>query len=133
MRLVDRRHTPALLAVLALLDRGVRIRVGPSGESSSTDDAGAPTSASGTVSVVMKSLDFSPLDGARPGRADRHLDQRGRGAAQRHLRQRAPVSLLAKRLSRSAQRFSIHLTEAGTIHYICTLHPWMRASVIVSG
>ena len=29
-------------------------------------------------------------------------------------------------------RFSITLTEAGTIRYICTIHPWMHATIVVT-
>ena len=28
--------------------------------------------------------------------------------------------------------FSLKLTSAGTIHYLCTLHPWMKATLVVS-
>ena len=28
--------------------------------------------------------------------------------------------------------FSVRLTQAGTIHYFCTLHPWMKATIVVS-
>jgi plastocyanin len=28
--------------------------------------------------------------------------------------------------------FSIRLTKPGTIHYYCSLHPWMKATIIVS-
>jgi plastocyanin len=29
-------------------------------------------------------------------------------------------------------KFSIKLTQSGTIHYFCSLHPWMKATVVVS-
>lgn len=29
-------------------------------------------------------------------------------------------------------RFSIQLTQVGTIHYYCTIHPWMTGTVVVS-
>jgi amicyanin len=28
--------------------------------------------------------------------------------------------------------FSLKLTQAGTIHYYCTIHPFMRATIVVS-
>jgi plastocyanin len=28
--------------------------------------------------------------------------------------------------------FSIKLTQPGTIHYVCTIHPWMKATIVVS-
>ena len=29
-------------------------------------------------------------------------------------------------------KFAIRLTQAGTIHYYCSIHPWMKASIVVS-
>jgi amicyanin len=29
-------------------------------------------------------------------------------------------------------KFSLRLTEPGTIHYYCTIHPWMKATIDVS-
>ncbi len=130
MRLAERRHAPAVLAVAALLIAGCGS--GSDLPASSTQDAGAPTGASGTVSVVMKSLDFSPLTvRARVGQTVTWTNE-----------DEAPHNVTyvsGPRFGSSQQRlaigkqFSIHLTEAGTIRYICTLHPWMRASIIVSG
>ena len=28
-------------------------------------------------------------------------------------------------------KFSIKLTQAGTIHYFCTLHSWMKGTIVV--
>ena len=33
---------------------------------------------------------------------------------------------------RPGTRFSIRLTEPGTIHYFCSIHPWMKATIVVS-
>ena len=80
----------------------------------------------------MKSLDFSPLTvRARVGQTVTWTNE-----------DQAPHNVTyvsGPRFGSSQQRlaigkqFSIHLTEAGTIRYICTLHPWMQASIIVSG
>ena len=29
-------------------------------------------------------------------------------------------------------KFSIRLTTPGTIHYFCSIHPWMKATIAVS-
>ena len=29
-------------------------------------------------------------------------------------------------------KFQIKLTTAGTIHYVCTIHPFMKATIVVS-
>jgi plastocyanin len=28
--------------------------------------------------------------------------------------------------------FSLRLMQLGTIHYYCTIHPWMKATIVVS-
>ena len=79
----------------------------------------------------MKSLDFSPLS------VDAHVGQRvvwtNDDAAPHNV---TYVSGPAFRSSREqltlGQRFSIKLTQAGTIHYVCTIHPWMKATIVVS-
>jgi plastocyanin len=30
------------------------------------------------------------------------------------------------------QSFTLKLTQAGTIHYYCTIHPFMKAEIVVS-
>ena len=29
-------------------------------------------------------------------------------------------------------KYSIRFTTPGTIHYYCTIHPWMKATIVVS-
>jgi amicyanin len=29
-------------------------------------------------------------------------------------------------------KYSITLTKAGTIHYYCTIHPWMTGTIVIS-
>jgi plastocyanin len=132
MRLVERRHLPALFAVVALLVTGCGSGSDLPATSSSTDSAGAPASASGTVSVVMKSLDFSPSTvHARVGQTVTWTNEDEAPHNVTYIS--GPRFRSSQRQMPIGKRFSIHLTEAGTIHYVCTLHPWMRASVIVSG
>ena len=33
---------------------------------------------------------------------------------------------------RPGSRFSLTLHQAGTIHYYCSIHPWMTATIIVT-
>ena len=32
----------------------------------------------------------------------------------------------------TGDKFSLKLTAAGTIHYVCTIHPFMKATIVVS-
>jgi len=33
---------------------------------------------------------------------------------------------------RNGSKFSIKLTQPGTIHYFCSIHPWMKGTIVVS-
>ena len=33
---------------------------------------------------------------------------------------------------RNGSTFSVKLTQPGTIHYLCSIHPWMKGTVVVS-
>ena len=33
---------------------------------------------------------------------------------------------------KDGERYSIKLTQAGTIHYFCSIHPWMKGAIAVS-
>jgi plastocyanin len=32
----------------------------------------------------------------------------------------------------TGDKFQVKLTAAGTIHYVCTIHPFMKATIVVS-
>ncbi len=101
------------------------------GNGSTTQAASSAAGPGGVVHIVMKSLDFSPLS------VDAHVGQRvvwtNDDAAPHNV---TYVSGPAFRSSREqltlGQRFSIKLSRAGTIHYVCTIHPWMKATIVVS-
>jgi plastocyanin len=38
----------------------------------------------------------------------------------------------SRRMMKPGAKFSIRLTKPGTIHYFCSLHPWMKATIVVS-
>ena len=127
MRLADRRRTSALLAALGLVVAGC----GSGSDLPATTSADV-AGASGTVPVVMKSLEFTP--GTVHARIGQTITWTNDDEAPHNVTYiSGPRFSSSKRRMRIGQRFSIHITEAGRIQYICTLHPWMRASVIVSG
>jgi plastocyanin len=43
-----------------------------------------------------------------------------------------PRFVSSRRLIRPGTKFSLRLTQPGTIHYYCSLHPWMKATIVVS-
>jgi plastocyanin len=38
----------------------------------------------------------------------------------------------SSRVLRPGAGFSVTLTQPGTIHYYCSIHPWMKATIVVS-
>ena len=123
------RRARSWLPVIAVLALGAG-GCGTGSDLSSSTVATAPQAPGGVVHVVMRSLDFSPLA------VDAHVGQR---VVWTNL-DRAPHNVTyvtgppfrsSGRLS-FGERFSIRLTQPGTIHYVCTIHPWMKATVIVS-
>lgn len=38
----------------------------------------------------------------------------------------------SSRVLRPGAGFSFTLTRPGTIHYYCSIHPWMKATIVVS-
>ncbi len=124
MRLADRRRSCVPLAAVAVLIAGCG--------SGSDLPAASAGGASGTVPVVMKSLEFSPL--TIHARVEQTVTWTNDDEAPHNVTYvSGPRFRSSRRKMAIGVRFSIHLTEAGTIHYICTLHPWMRAAIIVSG
>jgi amicyanin len=101
------------------------------GNGSTTQTVSSAAGPGGVVHVVMKSLDFSPL--ALDARVGQRVVWTNDDAAPHNV---TYVSGPAFRSSRErltfGKRFSIKLTQAGTIHYVCTLHPWMKATIVVS-
>ena len=101
------------------------------GSSSATPSAGLTPNSGRTVPVVMKSLDFSPLTlNARVGQTVIWTNQDGTPHNVTYLSGPRFTSSRSK-LDWHA-RFSLRLTKPGTIHYQCTIHPWMKATIVVS-
>ena len=83
-----------------------------------------------TVRVVMKSLDFTPVNaGARVGQ--RVMWTNNDSSPHNVTYVSGPRFTSSPRMPPGA-RFSIRLTAPGTIHYFCSLHPWMTATIVVS-
>ncbi len=100
------------------------------GNGSTTQTDFSAAGSGGVVHIVMKSLDFSPLA------MDAHVGQRvvwtNDDAAPHNVTYVSGPAFRSSRELTFGKRFSITLTKAGTIHYVCTLHPWMKATIVVS-
>jgi amicyanin len=91
----------------------------------STPDAG------GTVQIVLKSLYFNPP--AVHATVGQQVTWTQEDEAPHNVTYvSGPKFASSGMLVKLGSTFSIRLTEPGTIHYVCTLHPWMKATIVVS-
>jgi plastocyanin len=99
--------------------------------STSTQQAAADPSSAKTISVVMKNLEFSPL--AVKARVGEKITWLNEDQAPHNVTYiSGPAFRSSQRRLLIGQRFSITPSRAGTIRYVCTLHPWMHATISVS-
>jgi len=121
----------ALVLALAAAGCGTGSDLQSSSTSASTQQANAGNPGGKTVSVVMKSLDFSPL-GVKAHVGDTVTWLNEDQAPHNVTYVSGPRFRSSQRRMRIGDRFSVTLNTAGTIHYVCTLHPWMQATIVVS-
>ena len=118
-------------AVLALASAGC----GTGSDFGSTATAaanGATPVAAGTVGVVMKSLDFNPNSvEAKVGETVTWTNDDEAPHNVTYIS--GPKFTSSRQKLMIGERFSLKLTQPGTIHYYCTIHPWMKATIFVSG
>jgi plastocyanin len=125
-----RRRTPSAALVAASL---LALTVAGCGSGS---DLGTTASAQtkrpgGAVHVVMQNLAFSPsVVHASVGQSVVWTNE---DAAPHNVTYVSGPKFSSSRpeLKRFSQ-FQLRLTEPGTIRYYCTIHPWMKASIVVS-
>lgn len=125
MRTLARATMPVVL-VLGLTVAGCGSSSGSNGGTGPV----TPPPAGKTVHVAMKVLEFTPdVAGAKVGQTVvwSNVDSSPHNVTYVS----GPRFTSSGRLEPGA-RFSLKLTSAGTIHYVCTLHPWMKATIVVS-
>jgi plastocyanin len=112
-----------VLAVLALFGAGC----GTGSDLTSTSQTGG----AGTVHVVMKSLDFSPR--SVQAKVGQRVTWTNEDEAPHNVTYvSGPKFTSSRRVLSLGKGFSIKLTAPGTIRYVCTLHSWMKATIVVS-
>lgn len=104
-----------------------------SGSASTATAQGASSSenAGGTVQIVMVSLDFSPT--VFHAKAGQKVTWKNEDSSPHNVTYvSGPRFRSSRPVMRPGTKFSIRLTEPGTIHYYCTIHPWMKGTIVVS-
>jgi plastocyanin len=86
--------------------------------------------AAGTVHVVMQTLSFVP------GSVDAKVGQRvlwtNQDTSPHNVLYVSGPRFASSGILQPGQKFGVRLTQPGTIHYYCSIHPWMKATVVVS-
>jgi plastocyanin len=116
------------LAALALLIAGCG---SASGAGSGTPTATDTADAGGTAHVFMKVLEFTPATiRAKVGQTVTWTNADTSPHNVTYLS--GPRFRSSRRVLNPGAKFSITLGQPGTIHYECTIHPWMKGTIIVS-
>ena len=114
------------LVVLALVAAGCG-----SGSHPTTDAGTFPTGRGHTVHIVMKVLEFTPRTvHARVG--ERVLWTNEDTSPHNVTYVSGPKFSSSRPVIPRKGTFSIRLTRPGAIHYYCSIHPWMKATIVVA-
>jgi plastocyanin len=123
----------AVLAVLAAgCGTGSDLGSTTGGTTTATTDTAATVQESGAVErIVMRSLDFSPI--AVRAKVGQRVVWHNEDAAPHNVTYiSGPRFHSSRPVMDPGASFSIKLTQAGTVRYYCTIHPWMKATIVVS-
>jgi plastocyanin len=99
-----------------------------SSSSSSSSDA-APV-ATGTVHVFMQSLSFTP--GSVKAKVGQRVEWTNQDSSPHNVLYVSGPRFVSSQIINPGKKFAIRVSQAGTIHYYCSIHPWMKATVAVS-
>jgi len=100
-----------------------------SGSPAATKKASAPHT--GDVKVVMQTLAFVP-DSVHAGVGQTVVWKNEDNVLHNVVYVSGPKFRSSRPRMRNGTTFSVKLTQPGTIHYLCSIHPWMKGTVVVS-
>jgi plastocyanin len=120
------KHVPAVV-VLGLLAAGC----GSGSGSAAKKRATVSPSPGHTVTVAMKALAFAP------SRVSARVGQRVVWTNYDHVFHNViyvsgPRFKSSRPRMRAGTNFKLKLTQTGTIRYFCSIHPWMKGTIVVS-
>ena len=125
------KRFPLLATVVLLL---AVAGCGSSSKSSSSTTSSAPatsnTPSAGGPQVTMKNLAFVPTSiGAKVGQT---VSFSNNDSAPHNVTYVSGPKFTSSGTLSPGQSFSFKVTQAGTIHYVCTIHPFMKGTIVVS-
>jgi plastocyanin len=117
---------------------------GSSSKSSSTPTASTPATSTpatstssgggsgsgGTVQVSMKNLAFSPT--SVQAKVGQTVEWTNDDTPAHNVTYVSGPKFASSSTMNPGAKFSIKLTQPGTMHYVCTIHPFMKATIVVT-
>ena len=104
-----------------------RRQLGASGATTADTSTAPPGSA--PIKVTIKTLAFNP--GALTARVGQTVQWTNLDGPLHNVTHISGPDFKSSRNLKTGQKFSLKLTTPGTIHYICTIHPFMKATLVV--
>lgn len=99
---------------------------------SSTSSSASGSSSGGAIHVTMKNLAFDPKAvHAKVGQTITWTNADGPPHNVTYVS--GPKFKSSPQTMNTGATYSIKVTQAGTIQYFCSIHPFMKASIVVSG
>ena len=122
------------LALIALAGCGSSSSSSSAQSSSSSTSAAPATSSSsgagGAVAITMKNLAFRPASvAAKVGETVQWTNQ---DTPPHNVSYVSGPKFTSSSTLNTGGQFKLKLTQAGTIHYICSIHPFMKATIVVT-
>jgi amicyanin len=100
-----------------------------SSSATSTPTGGAAPSG-GKVQASMKNLAFVPV--AVNAKVGQTVEWTNNDTPPHNVTYVSGPKFTSSGMMAPGATFSIKLTQAGTIHYFCTIHPFMKATIVVT-
>ena len=131
------KRLPLLAAgVTALAIAGCGSSSSSSGASSSSNSsttsaaASAPASSWSPIQETMKNLAFAPK--AIQAKVGQTIEWTNDDTVAHNVSYVSGPKFTSSTNLNQGGTFSLKLTQAGTIHYVCTIHPFMTATIVVA-
>lgn len=131
--MIMRRILPALCAIVALAAAGCgssNSSSTSSGSSSGGSSTGAASSSSGGVAIKMQNIAFDPKDVTV--KVGQKVTWTNEDTVDHNVTSQSGESIKSDNFGNGGT-FSFTPTKAGTIKYVCTIHPGMTATLTVTG
>jgi plastocyanin len=115
-------------AIAALALTSAALSLAACGSSSSSASSSTPA-ASGSVTVTMKNVAFAP--GSIQATVGQTVTFKNEDSPAHNVTYVSGPKFTSSGQINPGQSFSLKLSQAGTIHYYCTIHPFMKAEIVV--